>query len=313
MQYIDLHSDYLYKIEKNGLNTIFQSNLNQLSKGNCLLNTYAILFNRRDIKDLYSYYNKIIAIFKNFLKANSDLIGQVKSYNDIVQNKSNHKISALLSLEDCQILCESDNNIQRLYDDGVRLGGLLWSGENDIGYSYRDPEKPLKQFGIELLRKMEDIGIIADISHLSDKGLDDVIKFAQKPFLASHSNTRALTNHHRNLTDEQIKKIGDKGGIIGINFYARYIDLKRIDEKSESKLSYIFSHIHQMINVGGGEVVAIGADFDGVPIDSIFYSEIKDASFMNFFAERLVTEFGYELAEKILYKNALNFFKANLK
>jgi membrane dipeptidase len=311
MKYADLHSDYLYKWKYKGIDAVYQSDLNQLLAGNCLLQTFAILFNRSEIVDISAYYNKMLEIFSNFITQNQAKIGLISSYSDILQNQKNGKISALLSFEDSQILCESNNFIKKAYDDGVRLAGILWDGENDIGFSYKE-DKHLKALGIEVIKAMEDVGIILDVSHLSDLGLDDVLKIARKPFLASHSNARSLTNHHRNLTDEQIKAISNKGGIIGINFYNRYIDLRRIDDLSESKIEYIVAHIKHMIKCGGENCVAFGQDFDGVPEKSIAKAEIKDATYMPYLFEKLLNYFEYSVLEKIFYRNILDFMKDNL-
>ncbi|MBR1735168.1 MAG: membrane dipeptidase [Alphaproteobacteria bacterium] len=311
MKYADLHSDYLYKLKNKGSDGIYQSGLDQLLSGDCLFQTFAILFNRLKITNISIYYNEMLGLFNHFLAKNKSKIGHVRSYNDILQNQKDGKISALLSLEDSQILCESNDAVQKAYNDGVRIAGILWDGENDIGFSYKE-DKHLKAVGIEIIKAMEDVGIILDVSHLSDLGLDDILKIAKKPFLASHSNARSLTNHHRNLTDEQIKVISNRGGVIGINFYNRYIDLRRIDDFSESKIEYIAAHIKHIIKCGGENCVAFGQDFDGVPEKSIAKAEIKDASYMPHLFKRLSDYFEYSVLEKIFYKNILNFMMENL-
>jgi len=313
MKYADLHSDYLYKLrkKKGGDKGVYQSSLGQLLDGECLFQTFAILFNRSEISDIEVYYNEMLGSFNEFVMQNHSKVGHVRSYDDVDQNKKNGKISALLSFEDSQILCISNDVVQKVYDDGVRLAGILWDGENDIGFSYRD-NKHLKHRGIEIVKTMEDIGIILDVSHLSDLGLEDVLKITKKPFVASHSNARKLTDHHRNLTDEQIKKISARGGIIGINFYNRYIDLNRIDEFSESKIEYITAHIEHIIKCGGEDCVAFGQDFDGVPTESVSRAEIKNAAYMPHLFEKLSSHFSYSMLEKLFYKNVLGFMKENL-
>lgn len=313
MQFIDLHSDYLYKTYKNEEQSFFQSNLEKLTKGNCMLQTFAILFNRYEEKNLLNYYERILEIFKQFLNDNASKIVQVKNYNDIKKNIEEGKISALLSLEDSQILCESDENIEKLYKDGVRIAGLLWDGENDFGYSYKEANGALKKKGIETIEKLEDIGMIIDVSHLSDKGFDDVVKYSKKPFIATHSNARSLTNHHRNLTDENLKTLATREGLIGINFFAKYIDLYEISENSNSKIEYIIAHIKHIINCAGEDCIAFGCDFDGIPDFSIPKMEIKDAEMFPTLYQKMEKEFPDRILEKIFYKNALNFFKNNLK
>lgn len=316
MGYIDLHCDYLYKLYKSlyfkNEKVVFQTDIAKLIQGNCISQVFAILFNRYETKTLGEYYKCIIRLFDDFIISNSDKIAKATSYNDIINNLNANKISAILSLEDSQFLCESGDNIEKLYNDGVRIAGLLWDGENDIGYSYKE-NKPLKKQGVEAIRNMEDANIIIDVSHLSDEGFLDVARYTKKPFIASHSNARKLTNHRRNLTDEQIKIMADRGGIIGINSFPKYIDLVQINENSNSKIEYLIAHIKHIVKIGGEDCIALGFDFDGMPNEVLDALEIKSANHMGNFYEALTSSFGENVTEKIFKSNALRFFKDNLK
>ena len=128
---------------------------------------------------------------------------------DIRQNDKDGKISAILTLEDARAINHSLENIERFYKQGFKIIGLLWNQENCLGFpNNTDPkinQKGLKPFGIEAIQYMEELGMLVDVSHLNDGGIADVLTYAKKPVLATHSNARSIANHPRNLIDEHIK------------------------------------------------------------------------------------------------------------
>jgi len=111
--------------------------------------------------------------------------------------------------------------------------------------------------GKEAVKIIENLGMILDVSHLNDKSFWDVYKTSQKPFIASHSNVRTLCNNPRNLTDDQIKAIGEKGGLIGINAFSEFIH----EDSSKRNLNYLIKHMEHIINLIGIDKVSVGFDF----------------------------------------------------
>jgi membrane dipeptidase len=184
------------------------------------------------------------------------------SYDELVGNYANGKIAALLTIEEGGILNNDINRLYELYNQGIRLITLTWNHENCIGYpNSKDEaimEKGLKPFGVEVVEKMNELGMIIDVSHLSDGGFWDVLKYSNKPVVASHSNARSLCNHPRNLSDEMIKKLADKGGIAGINLYPYFIN-----KRGKATVEDIADHVWHMYQTGGENVIAVGTDFDG--------------------------------------------------
>ena len=180
----------------------------------------------------------------------------------MIQNDTTEKISAFLTVEEGGILGDDINRLQTLYDEGIRLITLTWNHENCIGYPNSKDEaimqKGLKPFGIEVIEKMNQLGMIIDVSHLSDGGFWDVLKHSKKPVVASHSNARSLCNHPRNLSDEMIKALADRGGIAGINLYPYFIK-----KNGKATVDDIAAHVWHMYQTGGEDFVAIGTDFDG--------------------------------------------------
>ena len=137
-----------------------------------------------------------------------------------------------------------------------------WNYENELGYPHNMSQLPhtgLKPFGISVLSEMEKLKMLIDVSHLSDAGFEDVYQHTRRPFLASHSCCHSLCGHSRNLTDEMIRKIGERQGLIGINFYGTFL---QSDQKST--LDGITRHLRHIINTGGLDIAALGSDFDGM-------------------------------------------------
>jgi membrane dipeptidase len=165
-------------------------------------------------------------------------------------------------------------------------------------------QKGLKAFGKDAVAVMNDIGIIIDVSHLSDGGFWDVVYLTKRPFVASHSNCRAIAPHRRNLSDEMIRALANKGGVMGLNFYGPFLNADASGK--ESRIIEMLRHIKHMINVGGSELPAIGTDFDGM--DGSF--EIGDCSKMQLLFEAMEGE-GFTIGqiEKVAYKNAERVIK----
>ena len=169
-----------------------------------------------------------------------------------------------LTIEDGGVLGEKIENVKKFYDMGVRLVTLTWNHENAIGYpnSY-DAEvmnKGLKPFGKEVVAEMERLGMVVDVSHVSDGVFWDVAELATKPFLASHSNARAVCGHKRNMTDEMIKALADKGGVMGLNLGPEFVG----SVEGVTRMEDLVAQILHIRNVGGAGVLALGSDFDGI-------------------------------------------------
>ena len=138
---------------------------------------------------------------------------------------------------------------------GVRLITLTWNDENSLGYPHtfrgNRGKWGLKPFGKEAVSYMETLGIVPDVSHLSDDGFYDVADVTKKPFVASHSNCRALSPASRNLTDEMIRILAERGGVAGLNFYPGFLNREQTDQ--ESRIACMCDHVEHMRNVGGIE------------------------------------------------------------
>ena len=154
---------------------------------------------------------------------------------------------------------------------------------------------------------MEKIGMIIDVSHLSDGGFWDVINHTTKPFVASHSNARSVCNHVRNMSDDMILALAKRGGVMGINYFADFLEVPPADKTGfMSTVDNMVKHINYIKNLAGIDVIGLGSDFDGISQNL----EMKDCSMLSMLENRLKEE-GYttEEIEKIFYKNVLRVFK----
>lgn len=261
----------------------------------------------------YDYLKTVSKCMDDEFKLNKADIMLAKNYNEYKHNMNTGKISAFKTIEEG---CFLNGNIERLnevYDMGFRILGLIWKSENCIGFSHsQNPdimEKGLKPFGIEVVEAANKLGMIIDVSHLSDGGFYDVCKYSKHPFMATHSNCRTLTNKTRNLTDNMIKMLADKGGVMGLNFTPDFLD-----NSGESKIQYMVSHVSHIKNVGGIETVAIGTDFDGIgstfDTTQIGSLEIDNAGDMDKLLLALSKAgFTDDEIEKIAYKNVLRVIR----
>ena len=249
----------------------------------------------------YELFQEMYKLYRKELEENSGDLAPAFSLKDIEENRSKGKISAILTVEDGALIEGDMERLYELHDKGVRLLTLLWNYESCIGYpNSSDPEahgKGLKPFGIEVVGEMERLGMIVDVSHLSEGGFWDVAKYGRKPFVASHSCARALCGHERNLTDEQLRCVAEKGGVVGVNFYSEFLR----DGCPHASTEDILWHIDHMLNIMGEEHVALGSDFDGIDCTL----DLADFGMMGDLVKALESRYSPALVEKILSKNAL--------
>lgn len=205
---------------------------------------------------------QLIDSFYQMLHANQAKMLLFTKVGDVEEAEKQGKIAAMLSIEGGEAV-EADLSVLRmLHRLGVRAMTLTWNERNQIadGAAEGRTKGGLTNFGIELVSEMNRIGMVVDVSHLSDAGFFDVIETSKRPIIASHSNCRALCNHRRNLTDEMIKLLAEKDGVMGMNFAPAFVD----ENQSNATLERILDHIDHVVEVAGVEHVGLGSDFDGI-------------------------------------------------
>jgi membrane dipeptidase len=166
----------------------------------------------------------------------------------------------ILSIEGGEVLEGSLERLREFAAKGIRLIAITWNNENELAYPAKDGcGKGLKPMGFEMLSAMDDLGILADVSHLNEAGFYDIVEHASLPVVASHSNLKTLCGSFRNLTPDQARALIAKRGFIGINFYADFLADGR-----DAKLDDVIRHIEAFCELGGEATVGFGSDFDGI-------------------------------------------------
>lgn len=308
MKLFDLHCDTLTECVKSK-QELYSNNLSvSFEKGNFFENyvqTFAIWFpDGMSIKDVDLYYKNHLTFYKKQIDRNKDFaisINTAANFDDAFEQK---KTGAVLSVEGGCVIGDDLKNIKKLKNDGVKLLTLTWNGENNLGFGC-DVNSGLKPFGKQAVQELERQNIIVDVSHLSEKGFYDVAEIATQPFIASHSNAKAVFNHKRNLTDEQISIIKLNKGLIGVNFYGSHLSGRK-----KAGISDLLLHIDHLLSQGCEDVVALGSDYDGCDV----IDDLKTVDRIEFLCENM-KKCGYSdsLTEKIMFKNAVDFFKRNFK
>lgn len=183
-----------------------------------------------------------------------------RTANDIRRAKAEGKIAGILGLEGAEALDASIGVLRQFYRLGVRNLGLAWNHRNAAcdGAAEVRANGGLTNFGVRVVESCNELGMLIDVSHLSPAGLADVLATSQQPIIASHSNAKALCNHVRNLTDEQMEGIAVRGGVVGVTFVDAFL---RND--GAPTVDDVIGHIEYMLARIGPDHVAIGSDFDG--------------------------------------------------
>lgn len=319
MKVIDMHCDTIYtlneKSDMNLRNNELNISLEKMKQGDYLLQNFAMFTHLKKNSDPVTHVQHMIDTFYNEMNQNQDMIGVVTSYQDIMENAKHNKMSAMLTLEEGGVVNNDLAYLRNYYRLGVRMITLTWNFENGIGYpnfqkgesGYHtcDDIHGLTDFGKKYVKECEKLGIIIDVSHLSDAGFYDVFNLTTKPFVASHSNARSVCPHARNMSDDMILKLASRGGVMGINFAADFLSESR-EDNAKSCIKDMVKHILYIKDLAGIDCVGLGSDFDGIPQNL----ELKDASYMSLLAEAL-SEAGLsqEEIEKVFYKNVLRVYQ----
>lgn len=267
MRTIDLHCDTIAALMSGTAEgSLWQNNAQvdvvKLKKGGVGAQFFACYFDKSKVLSPYRTAKKMIAFAKREMAEAESEVMLAVTEADIERACVQGKIAAFLTIEEGGALEGEIRHLREFYEEGVRLMTLTWNYPNEIGYpniGYRNADKGLTSFGYEVVEEMEHLGMIVDVSHLSDQGFYAVAQMATRPFIASHSNARAVTDHARNLTDDMIRRIAQAGGVIGLNFANLFLGSSPI-----SRIDDMVRHVRHIYRVGGSEVPALGTDFDGI-------------------------------------------------
>ncbi len=242
---------------------------------------------------------EMLDFFWEQLEENFDLMDIIACKADLSKCLRTGKIGSLLAVEGGEVL-EGELRILRvLYRLGIRSLGLTWNYRNEIadGVAENQTGGGLTKFGVQVIKEMNRLGMIIDVSHLAERGFWDVLELSNSPVIASHSNSRAVWNHPRNLSDEQIKGLAQNGGVVGINFVPDFLG------PPGAGLDDLLKHIEHICTLVGDDFLGLGSDFDGT---KTLISEIQDVTHLSRIVEALRKR-GYpeESIRKISGENCL--------
>jgi membrane dipeptidase len=247
---------------------------------------------------------EMIDRFYGECEANREAIVPVTTHDEIVQAKRAGKVAAMLSIEGADVLEGSVEVLRVFHRLGVRMVGLVHSIRNELadGVADRRTRGGLSELGVQAVGELNRLGMIVDVSHLNDEGFWDVLELSRDPVIASHSNARAVCDHPRNMTDDMIRALAEKGGVMGMNFAPGFVHPKR------ATLAGVVDHMDHIVGLVGPGHVGLGSDFDGIPSTPV---GLEDVTRMPGLTEELVRR-GYdeEDVRKILGGNHLRLIKA---
>jgi membrane dipeptidase len=354
---IDTHNDVLMPVMLEGAdltkeNSSTQSDLVKWRKGGLDVQVFSIYVPERYKTGHFKYVNKLIDHLEQTAKDYPEMLYLTDNYNDLMKGLNDKHFCGLMGAEGGAMIEGSIDKLETLYKRGVRYLGLTWNTSNEIGVSGRDETERgrkggLTEFGKDVVRKMNELGMLVDVSHIGETAFWDVVETSNAPIIASHSCVYNLCPHYRNLTDDQIKAIAKSGGYIGVNFYcnfinpnsnisqvraihnkyksaigkiedqygddliefneARYAYLEENKTNSGTPIDMLIDHIDYIVKLVGIDYVGLGSDFDG-GVDTP--NELYDATCYPVITKKLV-ERGYSEQDirKILGLNFLRVFK----
>jgi membrane dipeptidase len=202
-------------------------------------------------------YTDQYALFRSEMERSGDLAAFCTTGKQAEEANRAGKAAAFLSVEGAELLGCSLHGLEDAFTKGVRAVNLTWNRANPLsGSNCQESERGLGEAGKAFVLRMQELGMLADLSHLSDPGIRDVLETARKPVIASHSNSRAVCPHRRNLTDEQFTAIIENGGVVGLCMFADFLG-------DDAGLDTVTAHLEHFLELGGQNNISIGGDWDG--------------------------------------------------
>lgn len=213
----------------------------------------------------------------------------------------NGNMPVFLSLENA-IAIQNKEDVKKIYDEGVRFVSLTWNDSNHLAGGVLDEEDTgLSVLGRRMIYEMEKLGMIIDVSHLNDHSFWDVARVTNYPIIASHSCSRTICKNPRNLTDEQFKAICVKGGVVGINFYSKFLV-----SRGKAEIKHIVKHIDHFLKLGGENHIGLGSDFDGMDSPAVGLEGVEalpkliEAFRANGYSQKLIDKICYGNFERVM-------------
>ncbi len=308
MKIFDAHCDLLDKMNLHAELSFKQDSIYadvsfpRLNKVGVAVQCFAVFVSNRP----HVSFTQLLEAFDTFHKriASHEGVRHIRSKADLTEAETSGKLGAILTLEGADGLEGSLVNLRTAFAMGVRMLGLTWNYANWAADGVLEPRNggfTLK--GKKLIEECARLGLILDVSHLSDKGFWELSELSSAPFCASHSNVRKLCPHPRNLTDEMIQVLIARKSIMGLTFVPWFI------KASEPAIKDILTHLDHVAALGGKEQVGFGSDFDGV---DYHIPGLEHAGNYDRLANEIYRRYSAEDADGFLYRNWRRFMSENL-
>ncbi|RHW33280.1 membrane dipeptidase [Lysinibacillus yapensis] len=311
MKIIDLHCDCLEKLTRFEDadfrdDVRLQASLSNLRAGNVKLQVFAI-FVHSDITQHEKFLSaaRQIEAFHTKVLNEPDMV-HITDWTQLNELEEG-QIGAVLSLEGCDCIGNDLFKLEQILNAGVKLVGLTWNHENEVAYgASEDPSKGLKPFAKDVIALLNERDVIIDVSHLNEQGFYELLPLANH-LIASHSNARALCDHPRNLTDEQVKALVKQGGRMHVVFYPPFVD----KEKEHTTIDSLVKHVEYLASLVGIQNIGFGSDFDGM--DPLSIENLSTAAEYENFIKALLKVFTYEEVLMMAHKGFEHYIQRMAK
>lgn len=243
-----------------------------------------------------------VRLFDQLMKQYPDRITHCRNSLQAEQAVQQGKVAAFLSVEGGELLDCDPEKLRTAWDMGVRAINLTWNHANALsGSNKEEPERGLSPQGRDFVCRMRELGILIDVSHLSDQGFWDVMEVAPGPVIATHSNARSVFFHTRNLTDGQITAIIKGRGVIGLNLYELFVGAP------PTCVDTVIAHLEHMLELGGEETVALGGDWDGADPLAGGFTDVSH--WKRLYDTLLRRNYPEKLMENLFYNNMMRIVR----
>ena len=360
---VDTHNDVLINILKgldiaDNLKGKTHSDLTRFKEGGVDVQIFSVWSDGSYGKGKgFAYANRQIDSLYAVVARNPDKMVLAKTPAEVMQAVQQQKLAALIGVEGGHMIEDNLGYLDSLYNRGARYMTLTWNNSTSWATSALDESsgkipnsaKGLNGFGRQVVRRMNELGMLVDLSHAGEQTFWDVIATTSKPVLVSHSCVKAINPHFRNLTDEQIRAVGKNGGVIHVNFDAGFVDpgfgkrrqqfisrhqaeidsLRQLDwadaaintlvtkkyatemDKTRPPLSLLLDHFDHIVQLVGVDHVGLGSDFDGISATPQQLDGVQDFPVIT--KELLARGYSEADVRKILGENFLRLFRENVK
>jgi membrane dipeptidase len=316
---VDTHNDVLSTVTLKGLNIEndltgqSHSDIARFKKGGVDVQVFSIFCDERFGKDTaYKFANIEIDSLIAIVHRNPGKMMLVKTPAELQRAVKQNKLACMMGVEGGHMIENNISNLNALFGRGVRYMTLTWNNSTPWSTSAKDEssdttgmKKGLTDFGKQVVKRMNELGMLVDLSHVGEQTFWDAINATTKPVIASHSCVYSLCPVFRNLKDDQIKAIGKNGGVIHLNFYSGFVDSNYMKRKDV----FLIDHLDYIVKLIGVDHVGLGSDFDGIESAPKELNDVTDFPLIT----KALLERGYSAndIQKILGGNFIRVFKAN--